>query len=49
MGGGAGKSQRLHFSPQALPYLGVPSSGDVLVCMLNCISNLSASVFLAMN
>lgn len=30
MGGGAGKSQRLHFSPQALPYLGVPTSGDML-------------------
>lgn len=25
MGGGAGKSQRLHFSPQALPYLGGPN------------------------
>lgn len=47
-GGGAGKSLRLHFSHQALPYLGVPSSRDVLVCMLNCISNLSASVSPAM-
>lgn len=46
VGGGAGKSQRLHFSPQALPYLGVPSSRDVLVGMLNCISDLSASVSL---